>query len=156
MATDRAGEAASGPRYRLEPDGDAATTVVVTGDEPQDVLVAALRGILAAAVGKAPVGEGNDATLAAPVEARGADLAETFAGLADGLLAQVDVFGAGLEGVRIDGLLETDDGGYSAWGYVVGRERGGPLPRAIELAGPVSVVADETGRIELRCPLRPI
>ena len=155
MATERAGEAANGLGYRLEPNGDG-TTVVVTGDEPQDVLVAALRGVLAAAVGTAPAGEGSDATLAAPVEAQGGDLAETFAGLADGLLAQVDVFGAGLEDVRIDGLLETDDGGYSAWGYAVGRERGGPLPRAIELAGSVSVVADAAGWIELRCPLRPV
>lgn len=143
-------------RYRLEPGGEGATTVVATGEEPQAVLVAGLRGVLASAAGKAAVGEGSDATLAAPVEAQGADLAETFAGLADALLAQVDVFGAGLEDVRLDGLLETDAGGYSAWGYAVGRERGGPLPRAVELAGAVSVATDETGRIELRCPLRPV
>ncbi|MBA3414788.1 MAG: hypothetical protein H0U10_06150, partial [Chloroflexia bacterium] len=119
---------------------------------------AGLRGVLALAAGKTAVGAGSDATLAAPLEAQGTDLAETFAGLADALLAQVDVFGAGLEDVRLDGLLETDTGGYSAWGYAVGRERGGSLPRVVELAGPVSVSVsvDKHGRIELRCPLRPL
>ncbi|CAA9546899.1 MAG: hypothetical protein AVDCRST_MAG59-1385 [uncultured Thermomicrobiales bacterium] len=154
---ERADGGIEGGGYRLEPDdGSGATTVVVTGDDPQAVLVAGLRGVLALAVGKVPVGEGSNAELAAPVEAQGADLAETFGGLADALLAQVDVLGVGLEAVRIDGLLETDDGGYSAWGYAVGRERGGPLPRAVELAGPASVTVDERGRIELRCPFRPL
>jgi len=140
----------------LDPEGGAgAATVVATGGEPQDVLLAGLRGVLALATGREAVGEGSDATLAAPIEAQGAELGETFAGLVEALLAQVDVFGRGLEDVRLDGLLETDEGGYSAWGYAVGREQDGPLPRAVELAGPVSVSVTD-GRIELRCPLRPL
>jgi len=98
-------------------------------------------------------GEESGLELVGPFGACAGEIEVVLAALA---LADVPGDGNDRGGVRIDGLLETDDGGYSAWGYVVGRERGGPLPRAIELAGPVSVVADETGRIELRCPLRPV
>ena len=154
---EQAGGGSATGGFRVEAGGAAGvTTVVATGGDPQGTLVAGLRGVLAQATGGGGGGEGGDATLAAPIEAQGADLGETFAGLVESLLAQVDVLGGGLTDIRLDGLLETDDGGYSAWGYAVGREQEGPLPRAVELAGPVAVSVPPDGGVELRAALRPL
>lgn len=153
---ERTDEQPTSSEFRLEPmTAEDTTSVVAHGDDPQGVIIAGLRGVLALALGREPSGEGSEATLAAPIEGRGADLAATFAGLAETLLTQIDAFGSGMQGVRLDGLLETDTGGYSAWGYATGREKGEPVSRPVMLSGAVAVSVAESGRIELRAPLRP-
>lgn len=140
--------------YRLEPaTEEGLAAAVAAGDDPAAVILAGLRGVLALAVGREGSGEGDEATLAAPIAAAGDDLAATFAGLAEALLGQVELFGAGLERVRLDGLLATDSGGFSAWGYALGRDAAGPLPRPLAVAA-ADVTTGDDGRLVLRCALR--
>ncbi len=69
------------------------------------------------------------------------------------LLAQLDANGPGMDRVRLDGLLTTDDGGYTAWGYLVGRQEVNPPPVGIGLEG-APVVGGGEGRLTLSCRLR--
>jgi hypothetical protein len=140
--------------FRADPWGaDGRATLTAAGPEPQGALLAGLRGVLALALAGHDASAAGDDTAAAPIAGDGDDLAAVFARLADDLFAQLETFGGGLDHVRLDGLLETDDGGYSAWGYVVGRA-GCPPPLAAALDGAPSVGQDEAGRVELRVALR--
>lgn len=133
---------------------DGTADLVALGLEPQGALLAGLRGVLALALSDLEGGrKAEDDTAAAPIAGRGPDLAATFARIADDLLHQLEIHGAGLDHVRIDGMLETDDGGYAAWGYAVGR-RGSAPPPPVDLASPPEAGPDGEGRIALRCTLR--
>lgn len=132
---------------------DGRADLTASGPEPQGAVLAGLRGVLALALAGHDISAAGDDTAAAPIAGDGADLAAAFARLADELLAQLETFGGGLDHVRLDGLLETDDGGYSAWGYVVGRT-GCPPPPAASLDGEPVVGQDDAGRVEVRLTLR--
>lgn len=151
------GEAPAGD-FRAGPWGtDGVATLVAAGPEPQGAVLAGLRGVLALALAghDAATVEASDAddTAAAPIAGDGDDLAAVFTRLADDLLAQLEIFGGGLDHVRLDGLLETDAGGYSAWGYVLGRA-GRPSPPPASLDGTPVAGQDDAGRVELRLSLR--
>ena len=140
----------SGGEARLEPWGEDGTArLVAIGDDPVGALLAALRGILALTLDGAPAAEG---TAAVPVNGRGADLGAVAAALADDLLDQVQTFGAGFQAVRLDGMLETDDGGYSAWGYLTGDANGPSVP-TVARRGPIVATQGEDGRVTLACTL---
>ena len=126
-----------------------------TGGRAQDILLAGLQGVLAAARGDdpAPAAPEEAATAAAPIRGQGTDLSGVFAELAADLLAQLDANGLGLEHVRLDGLLQTDDGGYSAWGYAIGVAAAAPPPLEVSLDGVPTVRPTADGFV-LRCILR--
>ncbi|MFM9106601.1 MAG: hypothetical protein ACKOWF_07875 [Chloroflexota bacterium] len=132
--------------------GPGRIDLVAAGREPLDALVAGLRGLISLALRDDPAAldATRQGTAAVPIRGRGGDLAETFARIAAETLGQLDDHGAGFAHVRIDGMLTADDGGYSAWGYLVG-EPGWDPPPPLDLAGPVTAGTDPDGRILLRC-----
>lgn len=150
-----AGREAHNPtgRFRIDPWNAAGEfRVVAVGDDPRDAVQAALAGVLALALDDASPPD-DDGTAAAPIAGQGADLATVVARLADDLLAQLDLFGRGLRHLRLDGLLRTDTGGWSGWGYLVGRA-GGPPAHDVAPAGEPTVGRDAAGRLEIRVALR--
>ena len=153
MPAEQSGSAA--PGYRLDPWSPAGTAVLTaTGNDAGVLLLAGLQGVLAATGGDRPTTSSDEAaTAAAPIRGQGPDLSRVFAELAADLLAQLDANGPGLDHVRLDGLLQTDDGGFTAWGYAVGATTANPPPVGISLDGDPSVTESEGG-LTLRCTLR--
>jgi hypothetical protein len=96
-----------------------AVRLTATATEPAALLEAALRGVLAAARSDRPPATPDGAT-AVPIKGTGPDLELVFTDLAQDLLGQLEEFGPGLDALRLDGLLRTDTGGYTAWGYLSG------------------------------------
>jgi hypothetical protein len=125
-------------------DARGVARLTATGADPTQTLLAGLEGIAAAARGAtAPDATPAEAgTTAAAIRGQGADLAAVFAELANDLLAQLDANGPGLATVRLDGLLATDDGGWTAWGYAVGTPSPQPPPIGLSLEEPPTL--DET------------
>lgn len=147
---------ASGEGYRLGPWGtDGAATLEAAAAEPEGLLLAGLEGVLSAVRdgGPAATASEEEASAAAPFRGQGDDLGGVFAELAADLLAQIDANGPGLDRVRLDGVLATDDGGYTAWGYAVGVAAVDPPPVGLTLDGD-PVVATEGVGLTLRCTLR--
>ncbi len=155
-ATDDGRQTAGEGSYRLGPwNVDGAAELSATAANAEALLLAGLQGVIAAARGdRAPVAAGEDEAIsAAPIRGQGGDLATVFAELAADLLAQLDANGPGLNHIRLDGLLTTDDGGYTAWGYAVGTAAKNPPPIGLVLDGD-PVVAGTEGRYALSCTLR--
>jgi hypothetical protein len=125
-------------------DARGVARLTATGADPEQTLLAGLEGIAAAARGAIgpEAATAETGTTAAAIRGQGADLAALFAELANDLLAQLDANGPGLATVRLDGLLATDDGGWTAWGYAVGTPA--PQPPPIGLSLDESPALDET------------
>ena len=146
--------------YQLAWRADGSAALTATAADAAAVLRAGLRGVLAAARldGQPGAAEADEATAAVPIRGQGADLARVFAELAADLLAQLDANGPDFDHVRLDGLLRTDEGGFTAWGYAIGRIAQGPSadppPVDLGLDGEPSVAVGEGGRLVLRCTLR--
>jgi hypothetical protein len=146
-------EAAPVGETRIErEDDDRVVRIVATAEEPRPALLAGLRGILAVATGRDDEPPADDVAIAAPIQGRGADLAALFEALADDLLDQLAAMGSGFGRVRLDGLLRTDDGGWTAWGYLLGRPNGGAIG-SLTRRGPVALERDDHGRLVVRCAL---
>lgn len=144
-------EAAPGPLVTWDAAGVAR--VAATGADAESAILAGLRAVLAAVRGDRAPASDAQASVAAPVRGQGPDLAALFAELVNDLLAQVDANGPGLDDVRLDGLLRTDDGGYTAWGYVLGAATAAPPPVGVSL-GEAPDVVPESGGWTLRFALR--
>ena len=141
--------------FSLAPwDAEGATQLTATGSTAEAVIVAGLQGVIAAAHDDAVPTTGMEtATSAAPIRGQGTDLNGVFAELAADLLAQLDANGPGLTGIRLDGLLATDDGAYTAWGYAVGEATDHPAPVGLAIDSEPTI--EETGEgLTLRCALR--
>lgn len=146
--------------YEIErPAPTGVITLTATGSAPVELLQAALRGVLDVALGRAAPADGHDQVEAAtglsiPVRGVGADLDELFVDLSDDLLGQIAEYGNGLDDLRLDGLLRTDTGSYTAWGYLSGGpSSSGPSPRSLTVAAPA--IAEADGGWRLVCELRP-
>ena len=149
------GQRTSDPSYRLGAwSADGTAELAAHGADADALLLAGLRGVLAVARGDRPV-DPSDAseTSAAPIRGQGGDLAAVFAELAADLLAQLDANGLGLDDVRLDGVLHTDDGGYTAWGYALGAAAAAPPPIGLALDGDPTVTEVAAG-FALRATLR--
>ena len=122
-----------------------------TGANARSALESGLRAVLTLAV--APVPATGDAARSAPIHGEGDDLAELFVDMAEDLLGQIEHFGSGLNDVAVDGVLRTERGGYSGWGYASGTlEVGSPgdVPRLLS----VPTVIEEGTRVVIRARLR--
>ena len=140
---------------QLEWRADDTVELTATADDPAAILRTGLRCVLAAVRGRgAHAATAEHATAAVPIRGQGADLPRVFAELAADLLAQLDANGPGLDDVRLDGLLTTDEGGYTAWGYAVGAVTDNPPPVGVSLDGEPNLTTGEDGRLILRCTLR--
>ena len=141
-------------RYDLTTwDNKNRAALTATAADPDAALAAALTGILAASSGGSlGSAQSEDAASAAAIRGQGRDFAAVLSELAADLLAQVDANGTGLTHVRLDGVLETDDG-YSAWGYALGSPVGnGPVVN-VELVGD-PIVEQAPAQFLIRCTLR--
>jgi hypothetical protein len=142
---------------RLEPTG--AIKLTATGSTPVELLQAALRGVLDTALGRTGLAtERQDRAepasgLSIPVRGTGADLGLLFIDLSQDLLAQIEEYGRGFDDFRLDGMLRTETGGYTAWGYLSGSPSGnGAVATALSVAQPDIAEADGGWRLvgELR------
>jgi len=150
------GEAAKSGRYAIgDWDGEGMATLEATGRTIDEALVAGLDGVLAVARGNARTAAVEDppegmASLAAPIRGQGADFGALLVELAGDLLNQLDANGTGLDRVRLDGVLETDDG-YTAWGYALGEPGGGTPPVGLNLVDtPTLAQGDEATTLRFR------
>lgn len=151
-ASTQGNDPASG--FRCDPWNDRGEArLTAFGDDPRAVVSAALAGVLALALDGTPEPPEGDGTAAVPIAGQGADLASVVARLADDLLARLEAFGGGFRHVRLDGLLQTDAGGYSGWGYAIGRADGPAIP-GITLAAEPATERDPAGRLAVRVALR--
>lgn len=126
-------------RYWADPwAGRFETVVMGLADEPQGLVLAAVRGVLSVALASREVASPEEAALddahAVPIHGAGGEISELIADLAEEVLDRLAIHGSGLDHLRLDGMLETDTGGYSAWGYVVGRADGPAIP-VVQLVG---------------------
>ena len=131
-------------------DQHGIASLEATGATARSAMESGLRAVLTLAV--APVPEAEDATRSAPIHGEGDDLAELFVDMVEDLLAQIEHFGSGLDDVVVDGVLRTERGGYSGWGYASGTlEVGsrGEVPRLL----PVPTVIEEGTRVVIRARL---
>ncbi|MGH2558333.1 MAG: hypothetical protein ACRDJH_04645 [Thermomicrobiales bacterium] len=94
-------------------EGRRGTTVIATGAGRADAVEAALTGILAASGGG---DRAHDASVAIPLRAERPDLISLVQALVAQLADEARESGAAVGGLRLDGLLRTDDG-LTAWGY---------------------------------------
>jgi hypothetical protein len=130
---------------------DGVAELTATGPT-DDVLAAALVGLLATARGGAARLAESSAAIAVPIRGDGADLPELFAQIGADLLAQVDANGPGLDQIRLDGIIRTDEG-HTAWGVALGTVVDDPAPVGLLLDGdPTATTTD--GQITLRARLR--
>lgn len=135
-------------------ENDGTAELTVTGPTIDDVFAAALTAILQVARGTEPGAAAPDSpSLSASIRGEGDDYAGAFIELAGDLLAQIDSNGTGLTGVRLDGMLATDSGGFSAWGYAVGEVGGGSPPVGLNLVDTPDIT-QEDGATQLVCRLR--
>lgn len=132
---------------------NGATELSAKGSDPEALLLAGLQGVLAAARAGALAPDADLASAAVPIRGQGGEMARLFAEIAADLLAQLDANGSGLDRVRIDGLLQTDDGGATAWGYLLGAAADTPPPIGWALDGEPTVTQEDDGWT-LRCRLR--
>jgi hypothetical protein len=135
--------------------GDAPDLIELTalGSSPEAVIAAGLEGVIATVRGDGDAAPSDDATVAAAIRGQGDDLPRLFSELAADLLAQLDANGPGLTSIRLDGLLATDDGGYTAWGYALGAMTANPPPVTIAIDG-TPTVEETAGTLTLRLMLR--
>ena len=131
--------------------GEAVLTV--TGADGAAVILAGLRGVHAAAAAGTAHATSQGDSVTAMFRGQGADLAGVFAELAADLLAQLDANGPSLGQIQLDGLLTTDEGGYSAWGSASGPATSSPPPVGISLDS-MPTVHDAGNSLTLRCRLR--
>lgn len=122
----------------------SVTTHTVSGTDETETILAGLTDLLHAARG----GDAGESTvtdaIVVPIRGQGATLGAVFAELARDLLAQLDVQGAGLTNLRLDGLLRGDDG-YVGWGYLEGTAAGGGTAAGIDLVGEPTIDRTENG-----------
>ena len=129
---------------------DGVAELRASGPDAEAVLAAGLRAVAEAATGGRGAAGGESA---AAIRGQGGDLAAVFAELAADLLAQLDANGPGLSDVRLDGLLATDDGGFTAWGYLLGTPTDNPPPVGVAMDG-LPTVAERDGGLTLRVTVR--
>lgn len=140
--------------YQLEPDPTSGViSLTATGSTPVELIQTALQGLLVVLRGEMPTGS-DEGTAAVPFRGQGSGLGPLFLDLAEDMIGQVEEFGAGLDEVRLDGLLRTDTGGFTAWGYLSGDPgRQDAVPRPLTLAEPV--IVEDGDRLRLTCELIP-
>ena len=126
--------------------GGSSIDLTARGEDAEAVVTAALRAVLEAAGGSGS-GATDEGSVSAPIRGQGADVAAVFGELAADLLAQLDANGPGLADVRLDGLLQTDDGGYTAWGYAIGTPVPSPPPVGLALDGEPALEEGSEGLI---------
>lgn len=119
-------------------------TITVAGSDETSAVLAGLMEILRLARGDELVADAASDTVAVPLRGQGSSLGDVFAELSRDLLAQLDAQGTGLDRVRLDGLLNSQDG-YVGWGYLEGAsaERGGAA--RVDLVGEPSIDRGDTG-----------
>ena len=115
-------------------DRPAPGEITVTASTPVELMQAGLDRLLALVPGRQQAPAVSAGTSAIPVRGLGQQLDALFLDLAAELLAQLEENGPGLNEIRLDGLLRTDTGGYTAWGYLTGDLTPGPAaPIALDV-----------------------
>ena len=132
---------------------DSTARLTVTAPSIDAALGGVLQAVLNVARGEL-VGAGTDLdgteSISAPIRGQGPSFGEALYELVNDLLAQLDANGAGLTVARLDGVLATDDDGYSAWGVVLGEAGGARPPVGLTVAGtPALSQADDQTTVAL-------
>lgn len=136
-------------------DADGTALLDVRGRDIEEAVTRTLNRVLAVARGEATADRAatSDETIAAPIRGQGSDYGTMLDELIGDVLNQLDVNGSGLRRVRLDGILQRDDGGYTAWGYVLGVPDGGGPAVSITVAEPPTISQTQDGtmvRLKIR------
>lgn len=134
-------------------DVDGTTLIESQGSSIEEAITDVLNHVLSVARGQAATNAETttDETIAAPIRGQGTDYAIMLDELIGDVLNQLDVNGAGLHRVRLDGILQRDDGGYTAWGYVLGVPDGATPTVSIAVAEQATISqAGDTTTIRLK------
>ncbi|HEV2526964.1 MAG TPA: hypothetical protein VGT61_00720 [Thermomicrobiales bacterium] len=134
---------------------DASAPLTVQGATIDAAIAGTLETILDVASGREPstTAGADAASISAPIRGQGPSYGEALFELANDLLAQLDANGTGLTAVRLDGVLATDDGGFTAWGNAIGEAGGGRPPLNLSLAGTPEVTQDDSGQTTITVTL---
>ncbi|MBA2518437.1 MAG: hypothetical protein H0V24_02105 [Chloroflexia bacterium] len=134
--------------------GNATGSVNLTASAstPVELVEAGLRAVLELArEGRGPVTSAD--SVAVPIRGLGADLPRLFIDLTDDLVSQLEEFGPGFDVLHLDGLLRTETGGYTAWGYLSGAAGDGAAVQLAMVAASVAITPD-AGGLTLTCQVR--
>lgn len=139
--------------YLLEPNQAAGTiSLAAIGSTPVELVQEALRGVLAV-LRSAAIDADEAGTAAVPFRGQGPGLGPLFVELAQDMMSQVEEFGTGLDEVQLDGLLRTDTGGFTAWGYLSGdADRHDAAPHALTIIAE-PIIVDTGDGLRLTCNL---
>ncbi len=128
---------------------DSSALLTVTAPSIDAAIGRSLQAILNVARGAgidAGPASADAESISAPIRGQGDGYGEALYELANDLLAQLDANGSGLTTARLDGVLTTDDGGYTAWGNVLGEASGVRPPVNLTIDGTPAVTQTDDGQ----------
>ncbi len=128
---------------------DASADLTVTAGSIDVALRSALQSVLNIARGvgiDAGPGPADAQSISAMIRGQGDSYGEALYELVNDLLAQLDANGTGLTTARLDGVLTTDEGGYTAWGVVLGEASGGRPPVGLSVSGTPEITQSADGQ----------
>ena len=115
---------------------DSTARLTVTAPSIDAAMGGVLQAVLNVARGLAvetgPDRSGSE-SISAPIRGQGTSFGTALQEMTNDLLAQLDANGTGLTTARLDGVLATDDDGYTAWGCVLGESGGGNAPVGLSI-----------------------
>lgn len=116
---------------------DSTARLTVTAPSIDAALAGVLQAVLNVASGRS-ANAGSDQSgsqaISAPIRGQGASFGAALQEIANDLLAQLDANGTGLTTARLDGVLATDEDGYTAWGCVLGESGVSGVPVGLSIA----------------------
>lgn len=128
---------------------DSSATLTISAGSIDVALGSAMQSVLntARGVGLDTGPASADAqSISAMIRGQGDSYGEALFELLNDLLAQLDANGSSLATARLDGVLTTDDGGYTAWGCVLGEANGARPPVALSISGTPEISQSADGQ----------
>ncbi len=139
----------SSSRSLSEWSADSSAELTVTAGSIDVALSSAMQSVLNTARGadvNAGPGSADAQSISAMIRGQGDSYGEALFELLNDLLAQLDANGSSLTTARLDGVLATDDGGYTAWGCVLGEANGARPPVALSVSGTPEITQTDDGQ----------
>lgn len=128
---------------------DSSATVTISAGSIDSALGSAMQSVLNVARGvglDAGPASADAQSISAMIRGQGDSYGEALFELLNDLLAQLDANGSNLTTARLDGVLTTDDGGYTAWGCVLGEANGARPPVALSISGTPEISQSADGQ----------
>ena len=128
---------------------DSSAELTITATSIDAALGSAMQATLNVARGievDAGPASADAQSISAMIRGQGDSYGEALYELLNDLLAQLDANGTGLTTARLDGVLTTDEGGYTAWGVVLGEASGARPPVGLSVDGTPEITQAADGQ----------